>query len=210
MRYRSIVGALATGGLLTASALAAAPAQAAPAERGLGTTSLATVLGADGQKFDSNAKDFDIVEAAVYAVAAAKPKSPVLVLADGTKKLTAFAPTDQAFRKLVKDLTGKTYKSEAKVFAKVAGLGIDTVETVLLYHVVPGVTIDSKMAAKSNGVKLKTALGKTVKVKVMNGKVMLVDKDPDATNATVVIADINKGNRQIAHGIDRVLRPADL
>src|SRR5690349_13460350 len=102
MRYRSIVGALATGGLLTATALAAAPAQAAPAERGLGTTSLATVLGADGQKFDSNGKDFDIVEAAVYAVAAAKPKSPVLILADGTKKLTAFAPTDNAFRKLVK------------------------------------------------------------------------------------------------------------
>jgi uncharacterized surface protein with fasciclin (FAS1) repeats len=210
MRYRSIVGALATGGLLTASALAAAPAQAAPAERGLGTTSLAAVLAKDGQKFDSNGRDFDIVEAAAYAVLAAKPKSPVGILADGTKKLTAFAPTDNAFRKLVKDLTGTTYKSEAKVFKKVAGLGVDTVETVLLYHVVPGATIDAKTALKSNGAKLETALGTTLKVKVMNGKVMLVDKDPDASNATVIIPDINKGNRQIAHGINRVLRPANL
>ena len=32
------------------------------------------------------ASDFDIVEAAVYAVAGAKPESPVLLLADGTKR----------------------------------------------------------------------------------------------------------------------------
>ena len=40
--------------------------------------------------------------------------------------------------------------------------------------------------------------------------VMLVDKDPDTAAATVIVADINKGNKQIAHGIDAVLRPADL
>ena len=49
-----------------------------------------------------------------------------------------------------------------------------------------------------------------LKVKVKNGMVMLVDKDPDTANATVIVADINKGNKQIAHGIDAVLRPADL
>ena len=45
-------------------AAGAAPAQAAPA-RGLGTTSPGSRAGADGQKFDHNWKDFDIVEAAV-------------------------------------------------------------------------------------------------------------------------------------------------
>jgi hypothetical protein len=40
--------------------------------------------------------------------------------------------------------------------------------------------------------------------------VKLVDKDPDTAKATVIVADINKGNKQIAHGIDAVLRPADL
>ena len=75
MRFRSILGSATAGAVLTATAIVAAgaaPAQAAPA-RGLGTTSLASVLGADGVKFDSNWKDYDIVEAAVYAVAEAKP-----------------------------------------------------------------------------------------------------------------------------------------
>ena len=62
----------------------------------------------------------------------------------------------------------------------------------------------------ADGAKLQTAAGKRLKVEVTEGKVTLVDKDPDNANATVVVADINKGNKQIAHGIDVVLRPADL
>lgn len=212
MRFRNTVIASAALAAVSSMLVAAAstPAQASPA-RSLGTTSLAAVLAADGQKFDGNAKDFDIVEAAAYAVLAAKPGSPVAVLADGTKRITAFAPTDQAFRVLVKDLTGKTYKSEEKVFNTLAGLvGIDTVETVLLYHVVPGMTISAAKAVAADGAKLMTAAGVKVKVKVVDGKVTLVDKDPDAKNATVVVPDINKGNKQIAHGVDRVLRPANL
>jgi uncharacterized surface protein with fasciclin (FAS1) repeats len=211
MRSRTTIAAGAATMALTLGlgAATAAPAASEPA-RGLGTTSLATVLAADGQKFDNKRKDFDIVEAAVYAVADAKPKSPVLVLADGKARLTAFAPTDRAFRRLVASLTGTWYKSEARVFKKVAALGIDTVEQVLLYHVVPGAPITAATALKSDGAKLKTAAGKTIRVKVVDGKVKLVDKDADAPHATVTIPDINKGNRQIAHGIDRVLRPADL
>ena len=211
MRYRSILATAAAGAMLATAALsAAAPAEAAPA-RGLGTTSLSTVLGADGVKFDKNWKDFDIVEAAVYAVAANNPDSPVLLLTDGTKALTAFAPTDKAFRNLVKDLTGTAYGSEAKVFSKLTKLvPIDTIETVLLYHVIPGATITAAKAVKADGAKLMTAAGIKVKVKVVHGMVTLVDKDPDDANATVVVPDINKGNKQIAHGVDAVLRPADL
>jgi uncharacterized surface protein with fasciclin (FAS1) repeats len=206
--------ALATGATVAvvAAILATsspAPAQPAPA-RESGTTSLASVLGADGQKFDARWRDFDIVEAAVYAVAEANPKSPVLALADGTVRLTAFAPTDRAFRKLVADLTGTRYKSEAKVFKKVAGLGIDTVEQVLLYHVVSGATITAQRAVKADGAKLETAAGTKLEVRVKSGKVTLVDKDPDGADAIVIVPDINKGNKQIAHGINRVLRPADL
>jgi uncharacterized surface protein with fasciclin (FAS1) repeats len=211
MRYRSTFATAAVGALLaTAAFSSAAPAQAAPA-RGLGTTSLASVLAADGVKFDKNWKDFDIVEAAVYAVANAKPDSPVLILADGTKRATAFAPTDKAFRNLVKDLTGTSYGSEAKVFSKLTKLvDIDTIETVLLYHVIPGATITAAKAVKADGAKLMTAAGIKVKVKVVHGMVTLVDKDPNDANATVVVPDINKGNKQIAHGVDAVLRPADL
>jgi hypothetical protein len=44
------------------------------------------------------------------------------------------------------------------------------------------------------------------------GNITLVDKDPDLTDATVILngIDINRGNRQIAHAIDRVLLPVDL
>jgi uncharacterized surface protein with fasciclin (FAS1) repeats len=211
MRIRSVVAAATVGGALaTTAALPAAPPAPAAAARGVGTAPVASALAADGQKFDKKGGDFDIVEAAAYAVLAAKPNSPVALLADGTKRLTAFAPTDRAFRRLVADLTGTSYSSESKVFAKVASLGIDTVETVLLYHVVPGMTITAAKAIQADGAKLTTAAGVKLKVKVVHGVVTLVDKDPDNANASVIVADINQGNKQIAHGIDVVLRPADL
>ena len=169
-----------------------------------------TVLLADKSGFDRNSKDFDILTAAVKAVLAAKPKSAVGVLADGKVRLTAFIPNDNAFRLLVKDLTGKTYKNEANVFTAVAGLGIPTVEKVLLYHVVPGATITARTALRSNNARLKTAEGATIKVRVTRTGLFLQDKDPNSRNPQVIAVDINKGNRQIAHAINRVLRPLDL
>lgn len=176
----------------------------------LGTKSLVAVLTADKNGFDKNRKDFDILTAAVKAVLGAKPKSAVGVLANGKVPVTAFIPNDGAFAVLVRDLTGKTLRNEADVFKAVASLGIPTVEKVLLYHVVPGVTIDSKAALKANGVRLHTAAGVSLTVRVAGGTIFLQDKDPNARNPRVIAADINKGNRQIAHAIDRVLRPIDL
>jgi uncharacterized surface protein with fasciclin (FAS1) repeats len=132
------------------------------------------------------------------------------VLADGRVRLTAFIPDDAAFRLLVRDLTGKAPAKEQDVFKAVASLGIPTVEKFLLYHVVPGRTITAKQASCSNGVWLKTAEGASIKVRVVGRRIFLQDKDPNARNPRVVAADINKGNRQIAHAIDRVLRPVDL
>ena len=74
----------------------------------------------------------------------------------------------------------------------------------------PGKPITAKQAAKSNGAKLKTAQGKRLTVVVKKGKVYIKDGASVTKNAKVVQADINKGNRQIAHRIDRVLRPIDL
>ena len=195
----------------TPTALGAAPAASTHHHRHpAGTRSLVAVLTADKNGFDRNRKDFDILTAAVKAVLAAKPDSPVGVLANGKVRVTAFIPNDRAFRLLVRDLTGKTLRREADVFKAVAGLGIPTVEKVLLYHVVPGVTIDSKAALKADGAILHTAAGVSLKVRVVHCSIFLQDKDPDARNPRVVITDINKGNRQIAHAINRVLRPLDL
>lgn len=198
--------------LLVAGALAIGAAPPASAHKSSsGNRSLASVLAKDGSGFDRNWNDFDIVDNAVSAVLKAKPNSPVKVLADGKTRVTAFLPTDRAFRLLVKDLTGTWAGSEKQVFATVASLGIDTVETVLLYHVVPGATITYKQALRSNGAALTMASGGTVTVKVRSRVfVKLVDADTDDADPYVVKANINKGNKQIAHGIDRVLRPINL
>lgn len=164
----------------------------------------------DTNKFDKNGKDFDILTEAVLAVLGEKPDSAVSVLTDGKVRLTAFAPTDKAFKNLASALSGKKVKSEKKAFAAVAGLGIDTVEQVLLYHVVPGATITAKKALKSNGAKLTTAEGGKIKVIVKGGHsqvIRLKDKAPDVADPKVIGTDINKGNKQIAHAINGVLLP---
>ena len=156
--------------ILAASALALGAVQAtAPAAsaRAAGEDSLAALLTSDGNTFDKNKNDFDIVTEAVLAVAKAKPSSPVTVLADGSKRVTAFAPTDQAFRLLAEDLTGKTIKGEKKLFEALVELaGVDTIETILLYHVVPGQTLTSNKVLKADGAKLTTAQGGKITVKV--------------------------------------------
>lgn len=178
----------------------------------LGTKSLASVLTAKSS-FDTDSQNFDILTAAVLAVLTAKPNSPVKALTDGTVALTAFIPTDAAFQKLVSQLTNKPAPGEEDTFKAVAGLGIDTVEQVLLYHVVVGPAILSTDALAANGATLQTALAtKTFSVKVEGTTVTLTDQDPLAADPVVNLSqiDINKGNKQVAHGINAVLLPVAL
>ncbi|GAA3383839.1 fasciclin domain-containing protein [Cryptosporangium minutisporangium] len=206
--------AVAAAALLAAGAVAS-PAAATETPKPKGNKSLAAVLTSDKSGFDRNSKDFDIVTAALLAVLKAKPKSPVGVLTDGSKPLTAFVPTDAAFQRLVADIQGtRTWSSERRTFNAVAGLGINTVEAVLLYHVVPGATVDRAAALKSDGAKLKTAAGAKITVDVYrywrSKGVRLIDADRSDRDPRVVVFNVNKGNKQIAHAIDRVLRPSDL
>jgi len=209
MRVRRLItagaAALLSGAL---AATAVAPAQAATS----GTRSLAKVLAKDGSGFDHNWHDYDIVDNAVRAVLKAKPGSAVGVLADGTTKVTAFLPTDGAFQILVEDLTGKKPRTEKQTFTAVASLGIDTVEKVLLYHVVVDTRINYRQALMSDGVRLTMASGGIVRVDVRKGprRIKLLDADRNDANPRIVDDNIHKGNRQIAHGINRVLRPLNL
>jgi uncharacterized surface protein with fasciclin (FAS1) repeats len=211
MKLRRLTVILAAA-LAPVAAAPVASAAAAPAATQSGTRSLANVLTSRGYAFDHNWHDYDILTHAVLAVLAAKPNSPVKVLTDGTKPLTAFLPDDRAFRRLAQDLTGRELSSERAVFdALVKKAGVNTIESVLRYHVVPGATIDAAAARRSDDARLATALaGATVTVDVDGRRISLVDKDPNAANPAVTVPDINKGNRQIAHGINRVLRPLDL
>jgi uncharacterized surface protein with fasciclin (FAS1) repeats len=210
MRISRRITALAAAGAITLSAsLLAAPTASASK---LGDTPLAALLLADGNTFDHNKYDYDILTEAVLAVLAAKPHSTVGVLTDGSVPLTAFLPTDKAFKKTVHDLTGMWPKSEKRTFSIVAGLGIDTVETILLYHVIPGVTIDSATALKADGMVLATAAGPSITVDVFhkkNGDVAIRLMDGARPYPWLVLnrLDINEGNNQIGHRIGRVLLP---
>ncbi len=210
MKMKVLASALTT--VAVGASVAVLPA--APASAAQGTRSLATVLAADGNRFDRNWEDFDVLDRAVRTVLKAKPGSAVGVLADGSTRLTAFLPTDRAFRRLVHDLTGVRARTERGTFVRLArAAGVDTIEQVLLYHVVPGATITYAQAKRSDGAALTTAAGPKIRVNVRgNGLVGLQDRDFNDKNAVVKprLKNINKGNRQIGHGINRVLRPANL
>ena len=208
MKKRTVkLGAFASAAVLAVGAIASAPA----AQAMDGNKSLASVLDVGNAEFDNSNMDFDILTKAAEAVLAAKPDSLVAVLADGDTALTVFAPTDKAFKNLASALAGHNITSESDAFDAVAGLGIDTVETVLLYHVIPGATITSADALESNGAVLATAAeGKNTKVLVSDGpSIRLRDYAPKFKNAKVILSavDINESNMQIAHGVDAVMLP---
>lgn len=204
---------------VTAAALGLATAVALPpasADTALGTRSLADVLTSDGNRFDRNWYDYDIVTEAVLAVLGAKPDSPVGLLTDGTVPLTAFIPNDRAFQVLAYDLTKRWPGSEEKTFAAlVDAVGVDAIEQVLLYHVVPGDAITKKAAVNANGAVLTTAQGGTITVRVYSRSLPIIElRDQDRNDLNPFLnpraLDLNAGNRQIAHGIVFVLRPLDL
>lgn len=216
MPVRRMCTTLLGGALVAASIAVATPAAAAPAPAAAGTASLAELLASDGNRFDRNWNDYDILDQSIAAVLLAKPDSPVGILADGTAALTAFIPTDEAFRRFTKDVTGQVPLAEPAVIgALLDAVGVDTIEAVLLYHVVPGVTIDSAAALQSDGAVLATANGATFTVDVLSQQaalIRLIDQDPTDRNPVLIRdqLDLNAGNLQIAHGIPLVLRPLDL
>jgi hypothetical protein len=72
-----------------------------------------------------------------------------------------------------------------------------------------GDPILSPAALQANGAKLSAASGETIGVRVSGTTITLVDKNTKHTNATVLLSlvDINKGNKQVAHGINQVMLP---
>ena len=145
-------------------AVAFAPA-AASAQDGPGVTLADTLLSDaahdDENGFDHNWRDNDIVTEALLLF-------PDLTAAadNPDANLTAFLPNDRAFRKLVKDITGERPRTGADTFAAVASLGVDTVETVLTYHIVPDARISFEAALGADGAVPTTLQGGTIEVDV--------------------------------------------
>ena len=213
---RSISLALVGAALVTATAVPAVSASA-PIDGPAG--SVLDVLEADGTALDSNWYDFDILEVAARAVVDAKGAgTTVAQLANPDAALTVFAPNDRAFQVLAHELTGKWFWTEAGVVNGLLGaLGpnaVDTLETVLLYHVVGG-KVDFATAKSLSGTSVPTVLGPTIKLKYYGwiNTLVLVDQDPNDFNPWVVNSKRNietSNGKSIIHGIALVLRPADL
>ncbi len=98
---------------------------------------------------------------------------------------TVFAPTNAAFAKMPSDTLAAALNDP------------EMLQTILLYHVVPGKVTSQQVVGMTSG---KTVQGSSFLVTVSNGKVMI-------DNATVTKADVVACNG-IVHVIDTVLTPA--
>jgi uncharacterized surface protein with fasciclin (FAS1) repeats len=131
----------------------------------------------------------DIVDTAVEAgdfktLAAALEKAGLVETLKGEGPFTVFAPTDEAFEKLLKEL-GITAEEL---------LARKDLKDILLYHVVPGKVMSGDL---KEGMKAKTVAGKELTISL----------DPIQVNkANVVKPDIEASNGVI-HVIDKVLLP---
>ena len=171
---------------------------------------------ADGNQFDRNWYDYDIVTEAVLAVLAAKPSSPVGLLTDGTVPLTAFIPNDRAFQVLAYDLTEEVAHHRGEDVQRPRGRRRrrrHRAGAALPRR--PGRHHHQEAAVNANGAVLTTAQGGTIRVRVYSKYLPIVElRDQDTNDVNPFLnplaLDINKGNRQIAHGIVFVLRPLDL
>ncbi|MEH2538592.1 MULTISPECIES: fasciclin domain-containing protein [unclassified Bradyrhizobium] len=132
-----------------------------------------------------NSKDHTTLVAAVKAAG-------LVATLEGKGPFTVFAPTNTAFSKLPAGTVETLVKPENKA----------TLTKILTYHVVPG-----KLAASDlkDGMKLKTAEGEQLSVKLQDGKTWIVDAK--GGTSMVTISNVNQSNGVI-HVVDTVLMPA--
>jgi uncharacterized surface protein with fasciclin (FAS1) repeats len=142
-----------------------------------------------GTKAENQGTKKDIVDTAVEAgnfkiLAAALQKAGLVDTLKGEGPFTVFAPTDEAFNKLLKDL-GITAEEL---------LARKDLKDILLYHVLPGKVMSTDL---KEGMQAETLAKKNVTISLNPVKV---------NDATVVTPDVAASNGVI-HVIDQVLLP---
>jgi serralysin len=187
----------------------AATAFATPTSAEGGATIAGTAIAVSSlDGFDGNVDDFDML---IQALTAA---NLVGAVDDPNADLTVFAPTDQAFVRLARDLGyAESGYNEAGAFAyiveQLTALGggdpIPVLTNVLLYHVSPGSTFYSSL--RNQVVEVPTLLGTSFTAEGRH----LIDGAPSLENPRIKnpLTDIQASNGVI-HGINRVLIPLDL
>lgn len=109
----------------------------------------------------------------------------------GDGPFTVFAPTNDAFVKLLNELG----------VSSLADIDAATLEAVLQYHVIAGANLES--GALSDGLEGTTVLGETVTVNTTNGVTVT---DNNNRVSTVILANV-QGTNGVVHAIDTVLLP---
>jgi len=137
------------------------------------------------------AAEKDIIDTAVSAgqfktLAKALNAAGLVNTLKGPGPFTVFAPTDEAFAKLPPGTIEALLKKENK----------DQLTAILTYHVVPGEVMAAEVVTLK---KAKTVNGKTVRVVMSDGNVMI-------NNAKVTVTDVPASNGVI-HIIDSVMLP---
>ncbi|WP_432494988.1 carbohydrate-binding protein [Kineococcus gypseus] len=170
--------------------------------------SLADVLGQDTSGPEAppraDGSDFDLLSVAVERVLTARPDSPVAALADPQRALTALLPDDDAFVAALEATARGRVPHERAAAARLRTSPVGELERLLLGHVVLDATLTSEDVLAANGAELTTAGGSTLTVRVDGDRVSLLD-DGGRVAATVTAVDVNRGQVQVAHVIDRVL-----
>ncbi len=161
--------------------------------------------------FNNNGADFNILSELVRF---AKLDTTITTL----RHFTLFAPDDNAFRRLAKNVGGFKRGTEKEVLdalvkvvtagVMVGGVrvaGVDLVKAILLYHVVK-FPVGSGVVL-GHAARIPTMARKSI---ISPGTGELVDKAVDIPNAKVIKADLMVENGVTVHVINQVLIPVNI
>ncbi|MEM9887698.1 MAG: fasciclin domain-containing protein [Bacteroidota bacterium] len=143
------------------------------------------------------ASETSIFESLVAAVLAADP-AIAAALSDDDAILTVFAPTNAAFHDLIAAFGASSLNELVHI------VGVETLSTILLYHVVDACAFSNDL---SDGLKLTTLQGEKVEIDLHN--LQVIDKTHDPAGLEVELLDILTANG-VVHGIDKVLLPQEV
>lgn len=198
-RIASSIGAAVAATVALTTVTAAAPAEAA------GNRSILSRISGSG--FDTNSRDFDIARTMIKRVLKTKPNSPLRLLGRGSTRATAFLPSDGVMRAEAAAF-GSPARRESSVynfFLTAGSPDINDLETFMLGHVIFGKTLDRRDIGLRVGRTTRVANGKTYRVTRVSGAIRLVDSDRFSADPTIRRWNLNSGNRQVIHVVDRVM-----
>ncbi|MEM0991533.1 MAG: fasciclin domain-containing protein [Bacteroidota bacterium] len=155
------------------------------------------VLEVPNDNIVETASEASIFESLVAAVLAADP-AIAAALSDDDAIFTVFAPTNAAFHDLIAAFGASSLNELVHI------VGVETLSTILLYHVVDACAFSNDLR---DGLRLTTLQGEKVEIDLHN--LQVIDKTDTPAGLEVDLLDIRTDNG-VVHGIDKVLLPQEV